>query len=517
VKRIAVFDFGGQYAHLIARRIRELRRLSEIVPWEKQTALESLRTSSALILSGGPRSVAEEDVEAAREMMEEAMQRGTPVLGICYGHQLIAAALGGRVERGWRGEFGPTEVEVLAEDPIFDGVGRKFKVWMSHSDSVVSLPEHLRPLARTEGGVIAAFRHASLPIYGLQFHPEVKHTENGMRILENFLSSVASIGEEWFPERRAAEIVGEMKQRMRDGEAVAAVSGGVDSLTAAVLVSMAIGRDKVHALVVDTGLLREGEAEEAEEALREAGIENIYVLDRSETFISRLRGLSDPEDKRRAVAEAFAEVFEEFVSKLISEGRNVKYLVQGTIYPDRIESGAAGRGSEKIKSHHNVVMRKIKGLELVEPLSEFYKDEVREIARSLGIPERIIEKHPFPGPGLSIRVIGEVTEDSLEAVRKANAVVEEELRSSGLYSKVWQAFAVLLPIRTVGVKGDRRAYERAVAVRIVESEDGMTASPSRIPWEVLERISSRIVREVPGVNRVLYDLSTKPPATIEFE
>lgn len=517
MRKAIVVDFGGQYAHLIARRIRELKRFSEIVPNGNRNPFYSMEEIGAIIFSGGPRSITKDDLEFADEILRKATEKGIPVLGICYGHQLLAAVLGGEVERGSGEEYGSTEVEVLAEDPLFLGIPKKLKVWMSHSDSVTILPKEATVLAKTEGKVIAAFRHNKLPIYGLQFHPEVKHTEWGKYILQNFLSLIASMEENWHPKDRAMEIIQQLRERLKEGEAVVAVSGGIDSITAAALVSKAIGGEKMHAVIVDTGLLREGEVEEAEKALRKIGIKNVYILNKAGAFISKLKGLTDPEEKRRAIAEEFAKTFEEFATSLASSRGRLRYLVQGTIYPDRIESGAAGRGADKIKSHHNVIMGCVKGLELVEPLSEFYKDEVREIAKTLDIPQEIVEKHPFPGPGLSIRIVGEVTEESLEKVRKATKIVEEELKASGLYSKVWQAFAVLLPVKTVGVKGDRRSYEQAIALRVVDSEDGMTASPFRLPWEVLEKISSRIVREVKGVNRVLFDITTKPPATIEYE
>ncbi|MEM3285399.1 MAG: glutamine-hydrolyzing GMP synthase [Fervidicoccaceae archaeon] len=517
MRKIIIIDFGGQYAHLIARRIRELNRLSVMVAGKKGIKIPKREEAGALILSGGPRSVNKEDIELANEILEISLSEKIPIMGICYGHQLLAKALGGSIERKRKEEYGSVNMKILKEDPIFNNVPSNLKVWMSHSDSVSILPQETEVLALTENEVVAAFRHLFLPIYGLQFHPEVKHTEMGKEILENFLSRVAGIGKEWFPVSRATAIIEELKERMKEGDVLAAVSGGVDSITAAVLVSRAVGKERIHALLIDTGLLREGEIEEAKKALSEAGIMNIYIADKSKEFLSRLKGITDPEEKRRAVSETFARAFEEFASNLASRGIKLKYLVQGTIYPDRIESGAAGAGAEKIKSHHNVAMRTIEGLDVIEPLSEFYKDEVREIARSLGIPNYILKKHPFPGPGLAIRIIGEISEENLKKVRKATKIVEEELRKFNLYEHVWQAFAVLLPIKTVGIKGDSRSYEEAVAIRIVESEDGMTASVPEIPWGVIERIASRIVNEVPGVNRVLFDATTKPPATIEFE
>ena len=517
MKKVLVVDFGGQYAHLIARRVRELNRFSEILPAKEYGGSLNWNEVGAIVLSGGPDSINEKDETLVKRILEETIKRRIPVLGICYGHQLLAAVLGGEIARGKRKEYGSTSIEILVEDPMFKGIPKKQIVWMSHSDSVASLPRGAELLAMTENGVIASFRHISSLSYGVQFHPEVKHTEMGMRILENFLTLIASLEKNWYPKDRAAEIVAILRTKITEGEALSAVSGGVDSLTATILTSKAIGGEKVHAVIVDTGLLREGEVEEAENALRKAGVKNIYVLNRSTHFLSKLKGVEDPESKRRIIAEEFAEAFEEFASELASSGIKLKYLVQGTIYPDRIESGAVGSGSDRIKSHHNIIMRKVGQLELVEPLAEFYKDEVRGIARNLGIPESIVTKHPFPGPGLAIRILGEVTEEALEKARKANKIVEEELREFGLYEKVWQGFAVLLPIKSVGVKGDRRSYEQAVAVRVVESEDAMTAFPSRVPWELLEKISSRIVNEVPGINRVLYDITTKPPATIEFE
>ncbi|PLJ77979.1 glutamine-hydrolyzing GMP synthase [Infirmifilum sp. SLHALR2] len=516
-RSVLVFDFGGQYTHLIARRVRELNFYSVLVP-HSVSLEEFLRLNpTAVIFSGGPSSIyVENSPKPEVEVFNYIVRSRIPLLGICYGHQLIASLLGGRVSRKEKAEYGLSVLRVLRDDPLFSGTPETQVVWMSHRDAVDWLPEEFVTLASTEYSEVAAFRHRSLPIYGVQFHPEVRHTEYGRAILENFLKRVAGLEPNWFVEDVAAEVISRLKKELR-GKALTAVSGGVDSLTAAVMVQKAVGSDNIYVIHVNTGLLREGESERTLEVLRRMGFKNLFYVDASSLFLDRLRGVTDPEEKRRVVAKTFADVFAEKALELNREVGGFRYLVQGTIYPDRVESGATGKATAKIKSHHNVVMEAIPGLEIVEPLAEFYKDEVRRIARSLGLPEEVITQHPFPGPGLAVRIVGEVTEEKLRILRKATGIVEEEFRKAGLYEKVWQAFPVLLSVKTVGVKGDERSYEYALALRVVESEDAMTASFAKLPWDFLERLAERLVNEVEGVNRVLYDVTHKPPATIEFE
>jgi GMP synthase (glutamine-hydrolysing) len=507
--KVLIINFGGQYTHLIARRIRELSIYSEIISYSDATQqlIEELRPR-AIILSGGPSSI---HADNAPKVGSWVLELGIPVLGICYGHQLIASMIGGRVERGL-GEYGKTEVEVVSRDALFEGWGTREVVWMSHSDYVAELPEDRAVvLARSvETGYIAAFRLRDRLVYGVQFHPEVVHTPKGRKLLENFVVGVAKAQRSWVLGSIIDMIVEELRKTIPPSEKVlCAVSGGVDSTTTALLLKRAVG-DRLVAVFVNHGLLREGEAEAVLSMLRSLGVDPIYI-DASREFLKALKGVRDCEEKRRIIGELFAKIF-----KGIAEGdSDIKWLAQGTTYPDVIESGFAP-GADKIKSHHNVAgLPKWLGLNVVEPLKYLYKDEVRKIAVALGVPEDWAYRHPFPGPGLAVRVIGEVTEEKLRIVRKASKIVEEELRRAGLYRGVWQAFAVVGEDKWVGVKGDKRAVGYIVTIRIVESEDGMTADWSRVPYEVLERIASRITREISEVTMVTYAITSKPPSTIE--
>jgi len=507
--KVLIINFGGQYTHLIARRIRELSIYSEIISYSDATQqlIEELRPR-AIILSGGPSSI---HADNAPKVGSWVLELGIPVLGICYGHQLIASMIGGRVERGL-GEYGKTEVEVVSRDALFEGWGTREVVWMSHSDYVAELPEDRAVvLARSvETGYIAAFRLRDRLVYGVQFHPEVVHTPKGGKLLENFVVGVAKAQRSWVLGSIIDMIVEELRKTIPPSEKVlCAVSGGVDSTTTALLLKRAVG-DRLVAVFVNHGLLREGEAEAVLSMLRSLGVDPIYI-DASREFLKALKGVRDCEEKRRIIGELFAKIF-----KGIAEGdSDIKWLAQGTTYPDVIESGFAP-GADKIKSHHNVAgLPKWLGLNVVEPLKYLYKDEVRKIAVALGVPEDWAYRHPFPGPGLAVRVIGEVTEEKLRIVRKASKIVEEELRRAGLYRGVWQAFAVVGEDKWVGVKGDKRAVGYIVTIRIVESEDGMTADWSRVPYEVLERIASRITREISEVTMVTYAITSKPPSTIE--
>ena len=506
---VVVINFGGQYAHLISRRLRELGVYTEILHhYEASPERLAQLGAGALILSGGPRSVHEPN---APRIGGWVLELGIPVLGICYGHQLLASMIGGRVERG-PGEYGRTWIRVLDPDePLFRGWGLEEETWMSHGDYVASLPGTAKALAVSrDTGYIAAFRLRDKPVYGVQFHPEVSHTPKGRLLLDNFVSLVAGLEKNWRPENIIDKLVEDIRARVGPGEKVlVAVSGGVDSTTTALLVKRAVG-DRLVAVFVNHGLLREGEAEEVLGLLRSLGIEPLYV-DASDLFLERLRGVKDCEEKRRIIGRTFIEIFENIARR----DPSIKWLAQGTTYPDVIESGAVP-GADRIKSHHNVGgLPERLGLRVLEPLRYFYKDEVRRIAIALGVPRDYAYRHPFPGPGLAVRIIGEITGEKLLIARRASRIVEEELRRAGLYHDVWQAFAAVGDDKWVGVKGDQRAEGHIVVVRIVTSEDGMTADWARVPHHVLDRISWRITSEVPGVTMVAYAVTTKPPSTIE--
>jgi GMP synthase (glutamine-hydrolysing) len=503
VEKALVVNFGGQYAHLITRRVRERGIYAEVVQPEDVEAAAEAPDVKAIILSGGPSSVYQ---EGAPDVSDKIFHLGKPILGICYGHQLIARKLGGVVMRG-KGEYGRTLMRLLERDPVFDGWNAEEIVWMSHGDYVKEPPPGFVVLAVSENGYIAAMRKGH--IYGVQFHPEVSHTAKGGLLLENFLRKVAHIASTWRPEEQIRRLVEDVRRKAAGGDVIVGVSGGIDSTVTALLVHMAVG-ERAHAIFVDHGLFREGEPQQVVSLLTSLGVK-VQVVDARERFLKRLEGVSDCEEKRRIVGEIFAEVFAEAVSKI----PNAKYLAQGTLYPDVVESGAV-KGADRIKSHHNVGgLPPWFKLELVEPLREFYKDEVRRIAKALGLPEEVVHRHPFPGPGLAVRIIGPFTREKLEIVRKATKIVEEELERAGLLRKVWQAFATVGDDKWVGVKGDKRSVGYIVAVRIVESEDAMTADWARLPYDVLERISARITSEIPQVTMVTYAITTKPPSTIE--
>jgi GMP synthase (glutamine-hydrolysing) len=467
---------------------------------------------AGLILSGGPSSVYE---PGAPQLDLSVLELGVPVLGICYGLQLLARGLGGVVEPAEDREYGRAILKLAREDVLFAGLpgGAERTVWMSHGDRVLRLPPGFLVLATSESSPFAAVRHETRPIFGVQFHPEVAHTEGGAEILRNFVRTICGCAGSWSMEAFLEEAVEAVRRQVGGGRAVCGLSGGVDSSVAAALVHRAIG-DRLTCLFVDHGLLRAGEREEVEREFRGHQGVRLVCVDAGARFLAALRGVEDPEEKRRRIGRLFIEVFEEEAAKLGS----VDFLVQGTLYPDVIESVSVRGPSATIKTHHNVGgLPERMRLRLVEPLRELFKDEVRELGRRLGLPEPIVGRHPFPGPGLAVRVLGEVTAERVATLQRADAILIEELRRAGLYASVWQAFAVLLPVRSVGVMGDARTYENAVALRCVSSEDAMTADWSRLPHELLARISSRITNEVKGVNRVVYDVSSKPPATIEWE
>ncbi|MCC6062600.1 MAG: glutamine-hydrolyzing GMP synthase [Desulfurococcales archaeon] len=507
--KIWVIDFGGQYAHLIARRIRELNVYSMIIDPD-EISVERIRedTPKAIILSGGPSSIYEEN---APKIPRWLLDINIPILGICYGHQLLAYMFGGKVSRGL-GEFGRTRVKILDRKDLFKGLGDVLEVWMSHNDYVEKPPPDSEILAVSEDtGYIAAFRIKERKIFGVQFHPEVIHTERGLDILNNFLE-LSSCKRNWRLEDYLNNVINNIKNTVSDNEKVlCAVSGGVDSTVTASILKKAVG-DRLVSVFVNHGLLREGEVEEVSTNLRRIGIEPMYI-DASERFLNALRGVSDPEEKRMIIGRIFGEIFKEIISK----DPSIKWLAQGTTYPDIIESGRSRRAS-KIKSHHNVAgLPEDLGLRLIEPLKDLYKDEVRRLGELLGIPREILVRHPFPGPGLAVRIIGEVNEERLSIIRKASRIVEEIIRRHGLYEKVWQAFPVLLKDKWVGIKGDKRSEGYIIVIRIVDSQDGMTADWSRVPYEILDEISRRIISEIREVTMVTYAITSKPPSTIEAE
>jgi GMP synthase (glutamine-hydrolysing) len=509
---ILVLDFGGQYCHLIGRRIREHGVYSEIVPHditpdEIKTLNEKFNVKG-LILSGGPSSVYEPN---APRLDPRILEANLPILGLCYGHQLIAQITNGKVEPAACKEYGIAQVTIDKTVGVLEGLGKTEKVWMSHGDTVFAPPPGFEVLAHTQSCPVAAFKHKEKPIYGLQWHPEVIHTEHGMRMLRNFIFKVCRCEANWQMGDIIEKMVQEVKAEAGDGKAIIGLSGGIDSSVATALAAQAL-KDRLTAVFVDHGFMREGEPEAIEKAFQKFPI-NFVRANAQERFMKKLEGVTDPEKKRKIIGEEFIRVFEEEAAKTGAE-----YLIQGTIYPDRIESGFR-KHSDKIKSHHNVagLPAKINFKKILEPLRDLYKDEVRKVAKMLGLPQAIVNRQPFPGPGLAVRIIGELTEEKVKVAKKADKIVTEEIEKNGLAENLWQYFAVLTDTKATGVKGDSRAYGYVVAVRAAESREAMTASFAQIPYPVLEKISTRITNEIPEVTRVVYDITHKPPATIEWE
>ncbi|HLE77678.1 MAG TPA: glutamine-hydrolyzing GMP synthase [bacterium] len=505
---VIVLDFGAQYAQLIARRVREAKVRSLILPHDTPVADLLALQPKGLILSGGPASVYE---NGAPRTDPALFHSEIPILGICYGMQLMAYELGGRTSPAGQREYGRTRLYVDDRGALFAGLETKLLCWMSHGDSVVEVPAGFRPLAHTDNSPIAAMADPPHRLYGLQFHPEVTHTPWGAQVLQNFLYHVCDCRPQWTMASFIEAEVDRIRRRVGSGRAICALSGGVDSAAAAALVHQAIG-GQLTCIFVDHGLLRRGEADQVLRTFRDHFQIPLVHVEVGERFLERLAGVVDPEVKRRRIGEEFIAIFEEQAATLGA----IEYLVQGTLYPDVIESGT--RTAARIKTHHNVGgLPETMHLALLEPFRELFKDEVREVARQLGLPDEMVWRHPFPGPGLAVRILGEVTAERLDILRAADAIVVDEVRAAGQMRDIWQAFAVLLPVRTVGVKGDARTFGHAVIVRAVTSEDGMTADWARLPDDLLERLASRITREVPAITRVAYDITSKPPATIEWE
>lgn len=506
---ILILDFGSQYTQLIARRVREAKIYCEIVPFNQDLRAFADRNVRGYILSGGPASLSE---PGSPRMDPRFFETDRPILGICYGLQLLAERFGGKLVASSMREYGRSSLTVKEAKHLFAGVAEFSTVWMSHGDSIAEMPQGFEVIASTESLHAAAIADPKRHRYGVQFHPEVHHTNEGRRILDNFLFGVCGMKGDWTTEAFIDSAVARIREQVGGKDVVLGISGGVDSTVAAMLLSKAIGK-QLHAVFVNNGLLRKNEFEDVTAMLRTLDI-NLHPIDASEDFLTRLAGVVDPEAKRKIIGNTFIDVFELAAKNL----GDIEFLAQGTLYPDVIESTSFKGPSATIKSHHNVGgLKERMHLKLVEPLRELFKDEVRELGRKLGLPEQFIRRHPFPGPGLAVRILGDVTQERCDLLREVDAIFIEELHNFAIYDDIWQAFAVLLPIKAVGVMGDERTYENVIALRAVTSVDGMTADWARIDSDMLAHISNRIIRNVKGINRVVYDISSKPPATIEWE
>ncbi|MFX0098539.1 MAG: glutamine-hydrolyzing GMP synthase [Candidatus Hodarchaeota archaeon] len=515
---ILVLDFGGQYCHLISRRVRDAGVYSKIKPFD--IPLDELKKMpvKGVIFSGGPGSVYQEgDPNLPRETLDWFISNKIPMLGLCYGHQLIAYQMGGKVESRKNKEYGKTKLKVIKPIGVLESVESEELVWMSHGDQVTSLPDGYEILASTETSPIAAFQSSDRLFHGLQFHPEVRHTLKGQLILENFIFKICKCEKNWSIDNWTGEAIKRIKEEVGNGHVLLGLSGGVDSTVVSVLMQKAIG-DQLHCVFVDNGVMRKNEAKDVEDYFKNVlNYKEFYRVNAQDNFLTKLAGVTDPEEKRKIIGYTFIEVFEEKADELAKKFGKLDFLAQGTIYPDRVETAATSKSAAKIKSHHNLTLPEKMKLKVIEPIKDLYKDEVRKVGISLGIPGDIINRHPFPGPGLAVRCASEVKKEYIDILRDADAILIEEIKNAGIYNELWQAFAVFLPVKSVGVMGDFRTYEYTCAIRIVESKDAMTANFAHLDWGLLERISTRIINEVKGINRVVYDISNKPPSTIEFE
>ncbi len=516
---IIVLDFGGQYCHLIARRIRELGVYSEILPYDIDLNKIKEINPNGIILSGGPGSVYEKSSpQLSKEFYDYVRESKIAVLGICYGLHLLIHQLGGKIEPHVQKEYGRTEINIIKLEGLLDSLKKREIVWMSHGDQVKEMPDGFQILAKTDTCPIAAYQNKELKIYGVQFHPEVIHTPNGNIILNNFISKISNAKKEWKLEDWIQKAIKEVQQEIGPNKrAILGLSGGVDSSVTALLIHKAIG-DRLHCIFVNNGLLRKNEEIEVQKTFKEnLKFKNFHYVDAEDLFLDKLKEVEDPEEKRRIIGHTFIEVFENKTIELEKTYPDIKYLAQGTIYPDRVETSATSNASAKIKSHHNLTLPDDMTLEIIEPLRDLYKDEVRNIGLKLGLPKEIIHRHPFPGPGLAVRIIGAIDKDKLSILREADEILIDGLKKAGIYESLWQAFCVFLPLKTVGIMGDYRTYEYICAIRAVESLDAMTANFAKLDLDLLEKIGTRIINEVKGINRVVYDITNKPPGTIEYE
>ena len=509
---IVVINYGAQYTHLIARRVRDFNVYSEILPYDVSTEKIKELNPAGIILSGGPSSVYQKDAPISDQ---EILKLGIPVLGICYGQQLLAKQLGGKVIANQIKEYGKKFIKIKDRDKLFRKCSTKEQVWMSHGDAVAELPPEFTTLASTDSCKNASIAHLQKNIYGVQFHPEVFHTVNGDLILRNFVFEICKAKKDFFMGNLPKKMIQEIRRTVGNSAVIMGISGGVDSTVSAVLINKAIGK-RLHCFFIDHGLIRKNEMQMIKQRYDELKL-NVEYVDASQLFLRKLERVTDPELKRKIIGHTFIEVFENEAKRLSKKYRQIKFLAMGTIYPDRIESAQPNKQADKIKSHHNITLPDKMELKVLEPIKELYKDEVRRLGEELKIPQDVLLRHPFPGPGLAIRILGEITQERLKILREADAIFIEELKKHRLYDKVWQAFAALLPVKTVGVMGDARTYEYVISLRAVTSKDAMTADWAKLPNSFLEKVSNKIINEVKGVNRVLYDVTQKPPGTIEYE